>query len=241
MAVHTVQQGECLSSIAASYGLASWRDLFDHPDNAKLKELARHPSILAPGDEVSVPDMPIRWVSCATEIRHRFATKAPTAKLRVFVRDREEKPYEGKRFVVKVGEAETNGQTAAGGLVEVDVPMTAREARLQVWVGDDPDDPEPDIDRELAIAHLDPVESVSGVQGRLLNLGYKPTTSGTLDAPTIAALKTFRAKKGLPEVEKPKAEAGVDDDAAADDGPSYEERLVDDALRSALRTAHEGD
>jgi len=34
--IHVVQQGECFSSIAARYGMKSWKELYEHPDNAEL-------------------------------------------------------------------------------------------------------------------------------------------------------------------------------------------------------------
>ena len=29
--IHVVEQGECLSSLAAQYGFSSWKDLYEHP------------------------------------------------------------------------------------------------------------------------------------------------------------------------------------------------------------------
>lgn len=35
---HTVQQGECFSSLASKYGFKDYRSIYDHSENAELKE-----------------------------------------------------------------------------------------------------------------------------------------------------------------------------------------------------------
>ena len=50
---------------------------------------------------------------------------------------------------------------------------------------------------ELLIGHLDPVDEITGVQGRLVNLGYDCEVSGVMDEPTMKALRLFQEKNGL--------------------------------------------
>src|SRR5690606_17426642 len=52
---HRVAQGECLSTIAHRFGLESWKVLWDHPENAPLRERRKSPHVLLPGDVVAVP------------------------------------------------------------------------------------------------------------------------------------------------------------------------------------------
>ena len=56
MPVHTVEQGEHLSSIAAKYGFQKVATIWDHPDNAGLKSKRKNPHILLPGDKVVIPE-----------------------------------------------------------------------------------------------------------------------------------------------------------------------------------------
>src|SRR5262245_43830913 len=101
MEKHHVKQGECLSSLAARYGLSGWKELYNHPANEELKKKRPNPNILAPGDEVIVPERgPTKFESVVTERLHRFELKVAKVKLRVAVVDRLGKAYQGKRFVV---------------------------------------------------------------------------------------------------------------------------------------------
>ncbi|MGH7295586.1 MAG: hypothetical protein ACRELB_11660 [Polyangiaceae bacterium] len=248
--IHDVKQGECLASIAARYGLPSAGDLYDLPENAGLKKAGRHPNILAPGDQVTVPDPPARWETRSTEQRHRFVVPTTTVKLRVFVRSGAGDGYEGKRFVLTIGDRKIEGTSKSGGLVEAEVPAGAQDARLELWTDDDPDDPSAQVDRALAIGHLDPVETIAGVQARLHNLGYPCAVTGAIDDATLVAARAFREKNGLPvpgddgdegdaSGDEPKGDDGNDEaDGGQKDDPAA--ALVDDALRAKLRASHEG-
>lgn len=218
MPSYTVQPGDCLTSLAARFGLTE-QAILDHANNQRLKDLGRHPNVLAAGDSVFIPDADPHVEHCATDTRHKFVVTLPKAKLRLVLVDAKGTAYAGKRYVVTVDGQRREGKSGGDGLVEVDVPPQATRGRLQVWMSDDGDEPE--IDRDLAIGHLQPVASLIGVQARLANLGFSCEPTGELDDATRAALRSFRAKNGLP---------ARDDDA-----------LVDDALRKKLRDLHEGD
>ncbi len=55
MNIHRVAPGESLSSIAKKYGLKSWQELYNHPDNATLRKNRPDPNRIAVGDQVSIP------------------------------------------------------------------------------------------------------------------------------------------------------------------------------------------
>jgi hypothetical protein len=247
MGVHVVEQGECLSSIAARYGGLSWQDLHDHPDNAELKKSRPNPNVLAPGDEVTLPDPgPAKWVGATVERRHRFLVKLPKVKLRVRIVDRTGKALGGKRFSLSVGARDVDGTTTSDGLVEAEVRATESSARLRVWLHDDGPDALPTIDRQLSIGDIDPIDSTSGVQGRLHNLGYRCPLSNEiaddLDDPTLVAVRSFRAKNGLPDVARPTADADAPQDPAeptSEQIAAYVAQLIDDAFRQKLGAAYE--
>ncbi len=269
MAVHKVQQGECLSSIAARFGLRSWERLLEVAGNEELPKKRLNPNVLAPGDEVAVPDqVSQKRLSIATDHLHKFVVNLPKVKLRIALVNRLGEPYEGKPFTVNVGKREIKGTTVAGGIVEIDVPATEATARLRAWLFDsEAAEAPPTIDRELAIGHIDPVELASGTRGRLSNLGYRCSLSEEpiedLDDPVLVAVRSFRAKNGLPEVDRPGAQGNQADnpdengsDATNDSGAAgenendaptadeiadYVERLMDGAFREKLLAVYAGE
>jgi hypothetical protein len=220
---HIIEQGECLSSLAGAYGLRSWKDLYDHPENTELNKQRPNPNVVAPGDVVSVPDSATekKTVPCTTGKTYLFIVDAPKVRLRILLQDWQEEPYGDKRFEVTIEGRQFCGRTDGEGLIDIPIPTSALGGRLKVWIGEDEDDPSPDIDHDLDIGHLDPASCVTGLQARLHNLGHRCEVNGNLDEDTMAAVRAFRAKAGLQEVE---------DDA-----------LIDDELRSILLKLHDGE
>jgi hypothetical protein len=221
---YVIKQGDCLSSLAGAFGLASWKDLYDYPDNTQLKKQRSNPNVVAPGDVVMVPDSATqkKTVPCATGKAYLFVLDAPKVKLRILLQDWQEEPYAGKKFEVTVDGKLFRGKTDGEGLIDIPIPAAAQSGRLKVWLDDDDDDPSPGIDRDLDIGHLDPTDCVTGLQARLQNLGHRCEVNGNLDEDTLAAVRAYREKAGLQEVE--------DDDA-----------LIDDELRSHLLKLHDGE
>jgi N-acetylmuramoyl-L-alanine amidase len=218
---YVIRQGECLSSLAGAWGLRSWKDLCDHPGNTELMRKRPNPNVLAPGDVVMVPDSAAeqKTVACATGETHLFTIEAPKVKLRIQLLDRNGEPYGDKKFEVTIGERKFPGKTNGEGLIDIPISAAAQSGRLRVWLDEDDDDPS--IDRDMDIGHLDPTSSVSGLQARLHNLGHRCEVNGNLDEDTLAALRAFRAKAGMEEVE---------DDA-----------LIDDELHANLLKLHDGE
>src|SRR6478672_9577616 len=147
MPTFVVRQGDCLSSLAARYGQEA-KDLHDHAGNAALKQKRPYPNILAPGDEVEIPELNPKWRTASTGRVNRFVVNRPMVKLRLALLNAQGTPYEGKRFVLVAGSMELKGKTGSGGLIEGEVPAEEQSARLRVWLIDDDDDPDPHIDRE---------------------------------------------------------------------------------------------
>ena len=212
MPIHHVRPGECLTSLAARYRLSDYRALHDHPQNAELKKLRKNPNILLPGDQVFVPDEPEpKMVEIATGKLHQFKVKQKQAKLRVYLQNEDLEPYAQKRFEIRLGAVTLPGETTKEGLVEVDVPADQDRCTLAAWLfePEDPDDPDepPDVEYELWIGHLDPVTSITGLQARLDNLGFRCPVSGALGEETLAAIERFRARHAV----KPEGDAPIDE------------------------------
>jgi len=216
MPYHTVAQGECLASLAYAWGFADPRVLHDHPKNADLKRLRPNPNVLLPGDQVFIPERTAKVAQCATGRTHRFKVRLPRAKLRVHLKDHEGNAHAGKRYQLEVASAVVEGTTDNSGLCEAEVPPDATEARLSLWLRDGEE--APTRVWTLHIGHLDPVDSVSGAQARLHNLGlYHGAVDGSLGRATKVALAAFQRARGLAVTGK-----------------------LDEATQSALTDAHAG-
>lgn len=52
---YVVKSGDHLSKIAADAGCRSWRELYDHPCNAELREKHPDPDRIQPGTVIHIP------------------------------------------------------------------------------------------------------------------------------------------------------------------------------------------
>ena len=71
---YTVQQGDCISSLACKYGLPQ-DVIWNHPLNAGLTTRRDDRYVLMPGDSVYIPDKRPRVEMCATDMLHKFVKK----------------------------------------------------------------------------------------------------------------------------------------------------------------------
>jgi hypothetical protein len=115
----------------------------------------------------------------------------------------------GIAYELTVGEREFAGNVPASGVIEHDIPAGASTAELVVRPFDDP---EQQFRWSLTIAQQEPVESVTGIQSRLNNLGFEAgAEDGDEGVRTRAAVRAFQRRHGL----------RVDGDA----GPRTQEKL----------------
>lgn len=187
---HTVIAGDHLSAIADQYGFKDYLTIWDHPDNAALKQQRADPHVLQPGDVVTVPDRLDKSENRATGSSHRFRVAARPLKLRIALKDFDNQPISGAACVLtvdgKVHELVSDGD----GMIEVPISNSAKRGVLQL--------PELDIEHEVMIGHLDPVDEDSGWQGRLVNLGYHPGAVGDEDQQSLRhSLEEFQCDHGL--------------------------------------------
>ncbi len=194
---HTVRQGDSVLSLVRQYNLADWKAIYDLSENASLKEKRPNPNILFPGDRVFIPVRRLRQEICQTGTRHKFKVKRPKAFVRVVLEDQDGDPLPGVPYTLTVGEETFEGTTGSDGAIGHSVPADAEEGELTVSVdegifGDDT------RTWPVKIGYLDPTDEVSGVQGRLNNLGFHAgDVDGTLNIQTQAALNAFQARYGL--------------------------------------------
>src|SRR5438128_1953254 len=89
---HEVIQGEHLTSIAKAYHFSDYRTIYEHSENARLREKRPDPNVLLPGDLIFIPDKETKEEDGQTEKRHRFKVRAPKLVLRLIIKDEEGQP-----------------------------------------------------------------------------------------------------------------------------------------------------
>ena len=182
---HVVQQGECLSSIAFRFGFFP-DTLWKHGENSDLRRKRKNPNALAPGDVLVIPEKELKEVAKQPEHRYRFRKKGVPAQLNLKVLN-EGEPVANQPFVLVVDGVSRSGTTDGQGGISVDIVPDARHAALTVGQGGAA------IHYELELGHLDPIDTISGVQQRLRNLGFDCPEDGQLGVETIAALRAYQA------------------------------------------------
>lgn len=181
---HKVEQGDTLVGIAHQYGFRNWEVIWSHAQNQQLRSQRDDPQVLSPGDEVFIPEKQPKEFRCETRKRHTFKVRSLKALVRQVLEDEDGKPYAGKEFKLVVDGQTYLGKTDSKGLVEQEVPAGAKQATLTLWPDDD--DPGATMTWTLQLGHLDPIDSTTGQQARLNNLGYD---CGSVDGQTSDALK----------------------------------------------------
>lgn len=213
MGDHTVRQGDCIESIAYAHGL-DWQKVWEHAKNAELRELRKVHTALAPGDVVFVPDKVVREEECATGQRHTFRGKGIPSRLRVRFLDHLGAPRAARYVLVLDGER-TEGTLDDGW---VDEPMMPNVTRGSIELRYEEDGEERVVEHPLDLGHLDPLDTTSGVQSRLYNLGFYhgPIDGRDGEALELAVLE-FQLAYDLPPL------GVLDDDTRAAIGRAHDE------------------
>ena len=193
---YTVKQGDCFASIAQKFGFPNYRKIYDHPENASLKQIRPNPNLLAPGDVVYIPDLQSKDYSRATEKRHSFKLNRQPTVVRIVVADEKGKPFSGNKYSLTIGFHTYKGTTGSDGLIEQEIEATEEQGELTVWWQG-----ESQILScrwTLNIGHLDPIDEPTGIQARLNNLGFDcGVVDGIFGPKTEAAIRAFQEEHRL--------------------------------------------
>ncbi|PRP90834.1 putative peptidoglycan binding domain protein [Enhygromyxa salina] len=200
MPIVKLQQGECLSTIALSRGFAP-ETVWDHGDNAELRERRNDPNALLPGDALFVPELEEKDEPVETDTSKTFQLSVGPIRLRVRL-TRHGKARAAEAYVLELDDGVTlEGETDGEGWIDQPISITAKSAKLSLRDGAEV--------HELEIGHLDPHDEPTGVQSRLRGLGfYFGEVDGELGPKTRAALERFQKARGLER-------SGEADDATA--------------------------
>ena len=198
MSYYTVRRGDCLSSIAKAFGFADYQTIYQHPENAEFRQKRPNPNIIYPADVLYIPDLRIKQVPAGTDQRHTFIKKRPRVLLRLCLKDDVEQPYTNTLYHLRVDSEHWDDSTDAAGIAEREIQADATEGEITIFPGGG-GTLEEGYTFTLQFGDLDPVNETSGVDARLVNLGYGPPDSdGTLSPDERrAALSAFQDKFGL--------------------------------------------
>lgn len=183
MTEYTINQGECLHSVAVEHGF-NWETLWNHASNARLKNLRRDPSVLNPGDVLMIPEKTQKQDSGATELRHRFRRKGTPAQVAIKVL-RNDQPRAHVPFTLDIDGRLQSGKTDGQGLLKMNMPPNAQRGILRVGEG-----AEQEVYR-FKLGTVDTVDTERGARERLRCLGYDG------DAPLEELFKAFQGKERL--------------------------------------------
>ncbi len=191
---YTVRQGDYLSKIARNHGFGDWRTIYDDPNNANFRTLRPDPNLIQPGDRLFIPTRGKKSSPCPKGSPKKFRVKGNSTTIHLVLHDARGQAVANAPYRLAVGGVEVKGTTDGSGVVRATVPASAEQATLTLA----------DWTLPLLIGHLDPMpkapnEGLSGVQGRLRNLGYEPgVIDGTLTDETRAAISAFEQDNSLP-------------------------------------------
>lgn len=196
MASQTAKPGDTILGIAYTQGFKSADDILNDSGNSSLKQNRTDPGVLLPGDTVSVPSRVLRQEASPIDASHKFVLTRPNAWVRLVVKDALGVALAGKNYQLTIDGKQTKGTVPDGGIIEQSVPPTAKSGQLTVWLSDAPNDVEIWM---LQLGWMDPIDSISGVQARLINLGFDigHEPDGVLDDGTKFAINAFQARIGI--------------------------------------------
>jgi hypothetical protein len=224
-AVHIVQSGEHIGVIANSFGFENFSELWDHPNNAALKELRKSPFLLAPGDELFIPDRTLLVFSRNTAASHDFKINIDRIQLQLRLLGQDAKPLKDAKLKLQVDPPESGAAssqreqkltTDGAGKVVAEISKTCLVGGLVVG----------GLEYELKIGGLDPIDTDTGLAQRLTNLGYfvPPFEEGVVQDAGADAPKPSAAT----------SDADADADADGTDDEPAPPPPTSDELRSAI-------
>jgi hypothetical protein len=195
MGSHPVQPGEHMVRIAAEEQVASYRTLWDHASNKDLASKRKNPNILLPGDVVNLPNPAPKTEKVPTEKVSKFvAASRDQLDFRVVLLDENNQPLKGLKcqFLEEGREATSDGSGVLERLElspRFELGVLRFDYREKVRLA-----------FAIAVGHLDPLDTPSGIQERLSNLGYYAGEIGYADEDAVAlkcAIEEFELENGL--------------------------------------------
>lgn len=195
---HTVIPGDCLSSIGFQFGFTP-DTIWHYGPNAELRAHRKSPHVLLAGDQVRVPALRERRHPVKTATRLVLVRVGIPEVLRVRFVTHGLKPRAGLPYLLEIETADGSpalsreGVTNGEGYLIEPIPPNAVSGRVLLGSGVDIEE------HPIQLGHIDPVDEVRGIQGRLINLGYNcGELTGEWNQLTRAAVVLFQQEHNLP-------------------------------------------
>jgi len=160
---YKVGQGDDIASIAYQYGILP-ETIWNDQANQSLRNERKDMYVLYPGDIVFIPEKRIKEERGSTEKRHRFCRKSVPEVLQVHLLDEDGNPIANEEYILDVDGNLKRGTTDENGVVRQNIPPNASQGKLIIEsIG---------AEYELLLGRLDPLDTTTGLQARLNNLGF---------------------------------------------------------------------
>jgi hypothetical protein len=201
MKPYVVRPGDYLAKLAFIHGFDA-EAVWNHEKNATLKA-SRDPAILSPCDILYIPaeeDPEEASLPLVCEGTNEYTADVPDVSIELVLKDGEGQPLAGEPFeVVGIADTPKDRSTEGDGTVKFTVPILTEKVTVILT--------KKNLRYEVRLGHLDPLakeeRSVSGICGRLTNLGYFQWNDSVsleyADEAIAGALACFQADNGLPE------------------------------------------
>lgn len=189
---HDVQPGDCISSIAMTYGFFP-ETIWEHAENRALREKRADPNILwHKEDTVFIPDKRLKTDEKSSGHRHRFRRKGVPEILRIRFLDEDDDPRANIPYRMEIDGRLRHGAINEDGFLIEPIEPNTRLGRL--FLGE----PDQEEEYQFRLGHLPPITTIEGVQARLTHLGYyHGEKTGVVDDDTRSALEDFQGNYDL--------------------------------------------
>ncbi|EAW26903.1 hypothetical protein ATW7_16892 [Alteromonadales bacterium TW-7] len=194
---HTVAQGETLLRIAKQYGYQTSKALYNHPSNAEFKALRPDPNLIYPGDKITIPPKKEKFIPLRTNSINSFVVQNEKEYFRLQVSYDDGDDVAGKRVVLNIGSQTIDTVLQSDGLIEVELNNNdALTGTVDLYLNEGETTPTKSF--AVQIGNLDPIETLSGVQGRCNMLGFDcGTVDGVMGKKTRIGVKEFQYEHDL--------------------------------------------
>jgi hypothetical protein len=159
-----VKKGEWIGGIVAKAGHKSWKEVWNHSRNARLRK-KRDPNLLVKGDFLYIPKVESKEESESSDTRYRHKVEREQDELILCFKEVGAyiKLFGAIAYKIKVGKNELEGEIKSEGQ-KVKIPLGLAVEEGALWIEG--------VEYKLDIGGLDPVWRLSGVQARINNLGW---------------------------------------------------------------------
>lgn len=197
---YVIRQGDYMTKLAHLRGFDA-EEIWKDAKNDSIRAIRPNMDILAPGDIVYLPKEPKEGLEFTKESTNKYKAIVPKIDLTVTFVDDEGQPLADQVYVLegleRAGEAAAGApkeehKTDGGGVAKFTVPVTVREVTVKFT--------KRNIAFVMRVGDMDPEDESTGIQKRLVNLGYLPPELPR-DAEAAympSAVRSFQKDKGLP-------------------------------------------